>query len=104
MAEPADMDVNAGGGDQVDARAYDKAQVDCRAALNNLQDYLKREITPELAVEIRQHLERCRPCLNHARFEENFLRMLADRAGCITCPDMLRARIMAALRATTDDH
>ena len=77
--------------------------IDCRAALTHLQDYLKREITAELAVEIKQHLERCRPCLNHARFEENFLQMLAARVGCVTCPDVLRARIMAALRAATDE-
>jgi anti-sigma factor (TIGR02949 family) len=77
--------------------------LDCRAALNNLQDYLKREITAELAVEIKQHLERCRPCLNHARFEENFLQMLATRAGRVSCPDVLRARILAALRTAADE-
>ena len=77
--------------------------IDCRAALTNLQDYLKREITADLAVEIRQHLERCRPCLNHARFEENFLQMLATRVGRGTCHEVLRARIMAALRAATDE-
>jgi anti-sigma factor (TIGR02949 family) len=84
-------------------RDHTEEAIDCRAALTNLQDYLKREITPELAVEIKQHLERCRPCLNHARFEENFLQMLATRAGRATCPDVLRARIMAALRAAADD-
>lgn len=73
--------------------------VDCRAALSSLQDYLKREMTPELAAEIKTHLERCRPCFHHARFEENFLQMLATHAGQATCPDMLRARILAALRA-----
>ena len=77
--------------------------IDCRAALSNLQDYLKREITPDLAVEIKQHLERCRPCLDHARFEENFLQMLATRAGQVSCPDVLRARILAALRAAADE-
>jgi anti-sigma factor (TIGR02949 family) len=78
-------------------------RIDCRMALEHLQDYLKREITEELAVEIKQHLERCRPCLNHVRFEENFLVMLANRAGRTTCPDVLRARIMAALEAAADD-
>jgi len=83
--------------------SHDHGTVDCRAALSNLQDYLKREITPELAVEIKQHLERCRPCFNHARFEENFLQMLAARAGKVTCPEVLRAKIMAALRAGADE-
>jgi anti-sigma factor (TIGR02949 family) len=77
--------------------------IDCREALDHLQDYLKREMTPELAVEVKQHLERCRPCLNHARFEESFLIMLSTHAGRATCPEVLRARIVAALRAATDD-
>ena len=75
----------------------------CRQALDSLQDYLKREITPELALEIKQHLERCRPCLNHAKFEENFLQMLAAQTGHTTCPQVLRTRIMAALRAAAEE-
>ena len=49
-------------------------RIDCRQATEQLHDYLKQEITPELAEEIRAHLERCKPCFNHARFEESFLR------------------------------
>ncbi len=73
--------------------------IDCREALEHLQDYLKRELTPELAVEIREHLDRCRPCFSHARFEENFLLLLATRARRETCPGTLRERILALLRA-----
>ena len=76
--------------------------INCRQALDHLQDYLKREITPELALEIQQHLERCRPCLDHVRFEENFLLRLAS-AGRATCPEVLRARIKAALDAAAND-
>jgi anti-sigma factor (TIGR02949 family) len=72
---------------------------DCEQALTHLQDYLKREITPALAAEVRQHLERCRPCFRHARFEENFLAMLESRCGKETCPSQVRARILAMLRA-----
>ena len=74
----------------------DHSDMDCRQALDHLQDYLKREITSELALEIRYHLDRCRHCLHHVRFEENFLQLLAT-AGRVTCPDLLRARIKAAL-------
>jgi anti-sigma factor (TIGR02949 family) len=83
--------------------ADEMSKIDCRAALDHLQDYLKREITPELAVEIKAHLERCHPCLDHARFEANFLQMLATRAGRATCPEVLRTRITAALRAAADE-
>jgi anti-sigma factor (TIGR02949 family) len=75
------------------------SRIDCEQAMAHLHDYLKREITDELVVEVRQHLERCRDCLSLARFEENFLIMLETRARRDTCPDQLRARILAALRA-----
>lgn len=75
------------------------SQIDCEEALANLHDYLKRELTPALVLEVRQHLERCRECFSHARFEENFLLMLETRARRETCPGELRARILAALRA-----
>jgi anti-sigma factor (TIGR02949 family) len=78
--------------------------VDCVQAMAHLDDYLKLELTPELMVEVRQHLERCRECFDHARFEENFLRMLEMRAGRETCPAKLRARILALLKAEAGDH
>ncbi|HEY9015493.1 MAG TPA: zf-HC2 domain-containing protein [Gemmatimonadales bacterium] len=78
--------------------------VDCAKAMAHLDDYLKRELTPELMVEVRLHLHRCRPCFKHARFEENFLHMLETRAARQTCPEKLRARILALLRAEAEGH
>jgi anti-sigma factor (TIGR02949 family) len=75
------------------------SRIDCEQAIAYLDDYLKQELTPELLVEVRQHLERCRECLCLARFEKNFLAMLETRARRETCPGELRARILAALRA-----
>jgi anti-sigma factor (TIGR02949 family) len=75
------------------------SRIDCEQALANLHDYLKRELTPDLVVEVRNHLDRCRSCFSHACFEENFLLMLETRARRETCPGELRARILAALRA-----
>ncbi len=72
--------------------------LDCEQALAHLQDYLKHELTPELVVEVRLHLEHCRDCTGYARFEESFLLMLETRAGRETCPKELRARILAALQ------
>jgi anti-sigma factor (TIGR02949 family) len=76
--------------------------VDCVKAMTHLDDYLKRELTPELMVEVRQHLEHCRDCFTHAQFEESFLIMLETRAARETCPGKLRARIMALLRGEVD--
>lgn len=78
--------------------------VDCAQALVHLHDYLKRELTPELMDEIRVHLDRCRPCFEHARFEESFLVMLERRGTRETCPAKLRARILALLRAEAGKH
>jgi anti-sigma factor (TIGR02949 family) len=78
--------------------------VDCVKAMAHLDDYLKRELTPELMVEVRQHLHRCRDCFSQARFEESFLAMLELRAGRATCPEKLRAKILALLRAEAEDH
>jgi anti-sigma factor (TIGR02949 family) len=78
--------------------------VDCVKAMTHLDDYLKRELTPELMIEVRQHLEHCRECFTYARFEENFLTMLETQGGRETCPEKLRARILALLRAEAGDR
>ena len=78
-------------------------RLDCAAALELLQDYLHREATPELARKIEQHLEQCRPCLSHARYEQNFQALLGATAAEVRCPDTLRARIRQALLHEADD-
>jgi len=75
------------------------SEVDCREAMAQLHEYLKQELTPDLAVEVKQHLERCRPCFSQARFEENFLSMMESCRRSQTCPDKLRAKILAALKS-----
>ncbi|MGH7509483.1 MAG: zf-HC2 domain-containing protein [Gemmatimonadales bacterium] len=73
--------------------------IDCEQAKAHLQDYLKREITPDIAHEVQRHLERCRECFRHARFEANFLVMLETRGGREVCPREVRARVLALLRS-----
>ena len=72
--------------------------IDCREAHARLQDYLKQELTPALAAEVRAHLEHCRPCFGYAQFERNFLLMLDRRGRPGACPGSLRARILGMLR------
>lgn len=76
--------------------------MDCREAADRLHDYLKRELTPELEVEVRIHLERCRPCFAHAQFEERFLRLIEEHGRRTTCPGSLRERIVRLLRAEAE--
>jgi anti-sigma factor (TIGR02949 family) len=73
--------------------------IDCREARERLQDYLKEALTPERAQEMAAHLERCRHCFSQAKFEESFLVMLRVKSQRTCCPNALKERILAALRA-----
>ena len=75
------------------------SEVNCREAMAKLHEYLKQDLTADLAAEVRQHLEHCRPCFSHARFEENYLAMVESCGRKQTCPDKLRAKIRAAIKA-----
>ncbi|NNG16504.1 MAG: hypothetical protein HKM89_08485 [Gemmatimonadales bacterium] len=79
-------------------------EMDCGQAVEMLHDFLRRELTPELAQQVKQHLEDCRPCLGHARFEESYLAMLEAKVKAAGCPDEVRSRILAVLRETTQDE
>jgi anti-sigma factor (TIGR02949 family) len=79
------------------------SQVNCREAMAKLHEYLKQDLTPDLATEVKQHLERCRPCLSEARFEQNFLAMMENCGRSQTCPEKLRAKILAALKSEARD-
>lgn len=78
--------------------------VDCDRAVELLHDYLKQELTPALAAEIRAHFARCGDCFAHARFEQNFLALLESRASRERCPGPVRERILAALRTEPEQH
>jgi anti-sigma factor (TIGR02949 family) len=80
------------------------SRIDCNEAMERLNDYLKKELTPDLATEIRQHLERCSPCFSHAKFEANFLALLETKGRREACPAKVRARILEALRAEARKH
>jgi anti-sigma factor (TIGR02949 family) len=79
------------------------SRLGCEQAMALLDDYLKRELTPDQVSEVKAHLKRCRDCEGHACFEESFLMMLETCARKQTCPKELRARILAALRAAARD-
>lgn len=74
------------------------AQLECEQALALLMDHLKHELPAEVAAAVQQHLDACRPCDHHARFEANFILVISRRLGRETCPHQLRARVLDALR------
>lgn len=71
--------------------------IDCSQMLDELQDVLRGEATPEMAEAVRQHLEACSPCVQHAAFEERFLALLRSCAGT-RIPADVRERLLASLR------
>jgi anti-sigma factor (TIGR02949 family) len=77
--------------------------IDCEAALTQLGDYLKHELTPDLAARVRAHVEACAPCFSEMRFAERFLTLLRSSSARTRCPDPLRTRIAEALRAETGE-
>lgn len=71
--------------------------IDCARALELMQDWLRREVTPTHAAELEAHLRLCASCRGHAEFESRFRAALERAAGEERCPAETRARLLAAL-------
>lgn len=65
----------------------------CDEVLIHLYEYINhQDVTVELEVQIRQHLDDCRHCFSKYEFEEQLLKRLrALQTTC--CPDTLREKI-----------
>ncbi|MEO7966067.1 MAG: zf-HC2 domain-containing protein [Gemmatimonadaceae bacterium] len=74
-------------------------KMDCGKALQKMFDFLDGELSPERMQSVRDHLEGCGPCLDHADFERRFLAALQATREDRTCPAEVRAKVMASLRA-----
>ena len=71
--------------------------LNCDEALELLHEYLKLQLTPEVGERVRAHIEMCRPCFAHSRFEDNYLRMLEHKLRSLVCPAETRERILTAI-------
>ncbi len=71
--------------------------LDCEEALELLHEYLKLQLTPELRERVRAHIQRCRPCFTHSRFEDNYLKMLKYKLKTVVYPTESRERILTAI-------
>lgn len=73
-------------------------QVDCRAAMAQLWDFLDHELTESHMAAVQRHLEECSSCHPHAQFAEQFLAAL-KRCRCQDpMPETLRSRVMDTLK------
>ncbi len=70
----------------------------CRQVLDELQDFLRREASPEATAAIEAHLLLCAPCRAHTEFERRFQEVHKPATGTEGCPPDLRARLVEALR------
>jgi anti-sigma factor (TIGR02949 family) len=73
------------------------SRLTCEQVLEELMDFLKREAPADIAALVQQHLDECRPCEQHARFEARFVFIVADRLGKACCPDQLKGKILDTL-------
>lgn len=77
--------------------------IDCQEALDRLYEFLDEELTPELAEEVRQHLEACAPCLKLSAFESAYLRFLEARTRAKAAPEALRRRVLERMLFDTGE-
>jgi anti-sigma factor (TIGR02949 family) len=73
-------------------------QITCEEVIEQLFEFLDRELESELGHRIDHHLERCRDCYTRAEFEKR-LRSKVNEATEAKAPERLRSR----LRQVIDD-
>lgn len=71
---------------------------DCRRALMWLYDYLDGEAPAREKDYVKRHLDLCAHCLEQYEFEEEFLKVIRERACKGKAPAALRRRVLAMLR------
>jgi mycothiol system anti-sigma-R factor len=73
-----------------------ESDVDCSETIERLYIYLDGELTEEIRIEIKRHLDDCPPCLDAFDFEVELRQVIANRCQD-RVPDTLRQRIHDAL-------
>ncbi|MBK6489221.1 MAG: zf-HC2 domain-containing protein [Gemmatimonadetes bacterium] len=76
----------------------DMPMLDCRSAMQQLWDYVDGELTAERMQAVERHLDACANCHPHAEFAERFLAALHQTREDRSCPQDVRAKVMASLR------
>jgi hypothetical protein len=69
----------------------------CRVAKDLLYEYLKHELTPQVAVQIHDHLTVCCPCQACERFEHHYLALLRTALERQRCPETTRDFILGVV-------
>lgn len=69
----------------------------CKECEERVYTFLDRELSDEEQLEVRQHLSRCRDCLDRFRFEGNVLRAIGHVGRKTGCPEETRERLLRAI-------
>ncbi|GAB4328450.1 MAG: hypothetical protein Kow0074_24350 [Candidatus Zixiibacteriota bacterium] len=77
---------------------HDHHGLDCRAVLEELYEYIDGELGAADRELVREHLERCRPCLTHFEYEELFHQYVKRHAPRPRVSDDFKARLSQRLR------
>jgi mycothiol system anti-sigma-R factor len=72
-------------------------QADCSQILAELESFVDREVVPERAEKIKEHLEACGPCLDRAEFRERLRQLVSSKCCSEEVPEALADQILAML-------
>jgi anti-sigma factor (TIGR02949 family) len=75
-----------------------KGGIDCRAALDQLWDYLDGELSPERMESVRTHLALCARCYPEHDFEKAFLDAVGNCRKGQCASHKLKTKIMDTLQ------
>ena len=70
---------------------------DCSRALLQAYDYLDGEMGPEDCAKVREHLDRCGPCLKEYDLDQMLKTVVRRSCGGEAAPSELRLEIMARI-------
>jgi anti-sigma factor (TIGR02949 family) len=73
--------------------------IDCQTAVRQLWDYLDAELDDQRMTEVKQHLDTCRHCLEHAEFDHSVIQTLRRFRDRHPVPSAVRSQVMAVLSA-----
>ena len=72
----------------------------CKEALQRLDDYVDRELSPRETEMVKRHLRLCRECSRKFAFEADVIREVRAKLQRIAAPPDLLARVSQALSET----
>lgn len=72
--------------------------IDCDDTIQNLYQYLDRELTADEASAIEAHLARCPGCFELERFESGVIKLVKRDCGSERAPRRLHDRVRAIAR------